>query len=108
MDIMVMLMLGYGIYIIYLHIKMKRTGEIPKNLISSKTNLERAKDIPGYIKYTFPLGIIFGTVVSVCSALMLARNYLPPIVPLISEVFMFVTIIVQAVIFLKASKKYLI
>lgn len=108
MDIMVMLMFGYGIYVTYLHIKMKNTGEIPKALLSSKINLDRAKDIPGYIKFTFPIGIAFGIIVSLCSGIILARDYINSIIPAVAEIFLFVTIVIYAIIFLKAAKKYLV
>ena len=45
MDIITLFLFGSGIYLIFINIKMKKTGEIPKALISSKVKLDRAKDM---------------------------------------------------------------
>lgn len=103
-----MMLFGYGIYVVYLHIRMKNTGEIPKTLISNKINLNNSKNIPGYIEYTFYKGIAFGILVSVCSAIMYFRNLLPGIVSLVAEIVFFVALIVNSIILVKAQQKYLL
>lgn len=108
MDVIEMLLFGYGIYVIFLHIKMKNTGEIPTALVSNRINMASARDIPGYISYTFPRGIVFGVIVSACSAAIYFRSYVGAIVALAAEIIFLITLIVHAVITIKAQKKYLI
>lgn len=106
-----MLIFGYGIYLIYLHIHMKNTGVIPKTLISNKINLERAKDIPGYIDNTYKKGAAFGVLISACTAVMYFKNYFNEISPWISicaNIALFIILICYSVYFVKAQQKYLI
>jgi len=110
MDVIEFLLFGYGIYVIYLHIRMKQTGEISSTLLSNKINLDRAKDIPGYIEYTYLKGIIFGAFVSVCSAIILLVGYLswPAWIGYITEIIFLIVLIVNSVFLIKAQKKFLV
>lgn len=105
-----MLLFGYGIYLVYLYVKMKSSGEIPKGLISNKINLQRAKDIPGFIKYMYPRGIVFGLVLSIASFILALNEYvtLPVYFSLTVELTYFVAIVYFAVISIKAQNRFLI
>ena len=106
-----MLLFGYGIYLIYLHINMKNTGIIPKTLISNKIDLNKSKDIKGYIEHTYKKGIAFGIILSVCAAIMYFRDYfntISPWIAIVANIMFFVIMIVYSVVFIKAQQKYLL
>jgi len=109
MDIITLFLFGGGIYLIFINIKMKVSGQIPKALVSSKINLERAKDIPGYINYMYIRGIIFGIILSAFSAITIVKDYfaIDSIVLFVMQVIEFVAIIYYAVVASKATTKYL-
>jgi len=110
MVIITMFLFVAGIYLVVNTIKMKNTGEIPKALINNKINLERAKDIPGFIVYMYPRGIIMGILICVFSALLIYNDLfgtLNAYVLLVAEVGYIAAIIYYAVICVKAQNKYL-
>ena len=109
MDIITVFLFGSGIYLIFINIKMKKTGEIPKALVSGKVKLERAKDIPGFINFMYIRGIIFGAILSVFSAVTVLKDYLAidSIALFVMQVIEFVAIIYYAVCASKAATKYL-
>lgn len=109
MSIFEFIILGYGIYIIFAYSKMRVTGEIPPQLISKKINLDRAKDLSGYINAVVPKGIAFGVMAVVCSTITLLGDYgyVNDYVRLAAEVLFFISIIAFAVLLTKDQKKYL-
>ena len=109
MDIITLFLFGSGIYLIFINIKMKKTGEIPKALVSSKIKLERAKDIPGFINYMFIRGIIFGCIISAFSAITIIKDYMAidSTVLFVMQIIEFVAIIYYMVVASKAATKYL-
>ena len=109
MSIFEFIILGYGVYIIFAYSKMRATGKVPPQLISSKINLDRAKDLSGYINAVAPKGIAFGVLAVVCSTLTLLGDYgyVNDYVRLAAEILFFVSIIVFAVLLTKDQKKYL-
>lgn len=105
-----MLLCGYGVYLVYLYNKMKNTNEIPKGLISNKINLNRAKDIPGFIKYIYPRGMAFAIILTVASFILILDDFYPInyLITLVTELLYFAVIIYFAVISIKAQNKYLL
>lgn len=99
-----------GLYLVYMTIKMKSTGTIPKGMINSKINLERAKDIPGFINYMYIRGLIAGVVISIFGAINIWDDLiyeLNPIVMFIAQFGYAGIIIYYAVISVKAQNKFL-
>lgn len=108
MDLLVIIMLVYGVYISYAHIKMKKTGIIPKAILSTKLELSKQSKKDEYIEYTYKKGIVFGIIVTAFSAVILCQDYLPSYIPLAAEIALFVMIIIFATMLIKAQKKFLI
>ncbi len=100
---------GYGVYLIYSCIQMKNTGEIPKMMINNKINLERAKDIPGYINYMYVRTIVFGIIICIISAILIAAEYVTfdPLFLIIVQFLYFAIIILYTVRTVKAQNKFL-
>lgn len=99
-----------GFYLIYMCVTMKATGKIPKQMVNNKINLERAKDIPGYIKHMSPRGIICGLFLSVFSIFCVINEFVPldALMFLLIQLGYVVTVIVLAVIMVKAQNRFLI
>lgn len=110
MAVLTLIIFFYGAYLIYACIEMKRTGTIPKMLVNNKINLDRAKDIPGYIKYMFSRSLIFGLFLCVFSALLIAAEYVSfnPIFLLIVQVIYITGIIIYTMMTVKATRQYLL
>lgn len=52
-----------GLFLLYTGISMKRTGEIKSKILMSKgTNIEKAKDLQGYIDHAYYWNIFLGVV----------------------------------------------
>lgn len=100
---------GAGIYYIVMVQKMKMTGKIPSTLISNKVNLERSKDVPGYMKYIYPRGMIFGILICVFSLIIIMNHYVTiyPLIVLLAEVGFIALIIWYSIISVKAQNKFL-
>ena len=109
MLIITILLFVCGVYIIFNSLKMKASGTIPKSLISNKINLERAKNIPGYISYMFPRGIIFGIALCIFSSVLIAGEFteVNPVLMLIVQLGYFFGIIYYSAISIKAQNKFL-
>ncbi len=103
------IILLWGVYLVYMSVKMKATGEIPKQMISNKIKLERAKDIPGFIDFMYLRSIIFGVIICVFSAILIVAEY----VEINRWLLIFVQlgylagIIYYAIITVKAQNKFL-
>lgn len=99
-----------GIYLIYIAIQMKRTGEITSSaMIGKGCDLKKAKDPKGYIEYMYLKTVIMG----VCVILSGALDYMnlqfwkiPYFTPIVCGVFL-VIIIIYCKISMNAQEKYL-
>lgn len=100
---------AYGVYLIFAYSKMLVTKKIPAQLISKKVNLERAKDVPGYINNVAPKGIAFGTIEVICAFLIYLGDmgYVISYVSWGAEIFFFISLIVFAFMLTKIQNKYL-
>ena len=100
----------WGLYLIYMTTRMKSTGEIPKQLISTKINLERARDIHGYINHMYKMNMIFGILICVLSGILIYENFRPinEWVHIVANYGYFIILVVYAVITVKAQNKYLV
>lgn len=98
-----------GVYVLIQNIIMKTTGKVPKALISSKIKLERSKDVPGYISYMFPRGLVFSISLIIFSSILMVNRFveLPALLVLIVEILYLVEIIYFCTFSLKAQNKYL-
>ena len=67
----------WGLYLIYMTVKMKATGVIPKQLLSNRIDLEKAHDIPGYINRMYTVNMVFGILICVFSAVLIYENFRP-------------------------------
>lgn len=101
---------AWGIYLIYMTVKMKTSGVIPKQMLSNKINLDRAKDIPGYINHMYKINMIFGILICVLSGILIYENFRPinEWVHIAANAGYLVGLIVYAVIAVKTQNKYLI
>lgn len=111
MAIIEVILFAYGIYLLYMIFKMKSTGTIPKGLVNNKINLERSHDIPGYIKYMYVRGIVFGILICVFSGILLysdlVENSLNSFFIFAVELLYTASIIYYAVVSVKAQNKFL-
>ncbi len=62
-------------YLFYVSLQMKSSGSIPASLINRNIKLDRAKDIPGYIRIMFPVSLILGFVTFGIGILGLVNDY---------------------------------
>lgn len=100
----------WGLYLIYMTVRMKSSGEIPKQMLSNKINLDRARDIPGYIAHMYKINMFFGILICVLSGILIYENFRPinDWVHIIANAGYLVGLIVYAVITVKAQNKYLV
>lgn len=99
-----------GVYMLYSAYLMKTKGELKVGwLVSKNINLERSKDVPGYIRYMYPRVLIFASCTLVYSIIGLYSTYFSPLgtVQTITFAGFFAIVIWFAYISTKASKKYL-
>lgn len=107
LDIMEILI---GAYLLFLAIRMKKTGVLSDNgLVSKGIDLEKAKDPEGYIKIMFPWNLLLGILLIIfgLASRYLSTNdaydYLQNTLTIISVI----TILVYGFCSMKAQKKYL-
>lgn len=98
-----------SIYYLFNLFKMKATGEIPLSFISKKVRLDRAKDIPGFIKYMFPRGLVFGIGLFIFSGVIIFSENaaISPYIKLLCEALYIALVIYFSVISVRAQKKFL-
>ncbi|MCQ2524874.1 MAG: hypothetical protein MJ123_11095 [Lachnospiraceae bacterium] len=63
-----------GFYMLVLTVKMKKTGEVSSQLIGKKIDLNKVKDLPGYINVMYPVNLIFGGLLLFTSCLGMIKN----------------------------------
>jgi len=110
MTAVTMILFVCGIYLMVMTVKMKKTGVIPSGLVSKKINMERAKDIPGYINFMYVRGLIFGLVLSICSAILVYADFneVSPFIELGVQIIYLGAIVFYAISSSKAQNKYLL
>lgn len=67
-----LLIIFSGVYLIYIAVQMKRTGEINASIVGKGIDMKKARDPKGYIAYMYRKTIVMGAVVMVGGGL----NYL--------------------------------
>lgn len=104
------LFLCAGVYLMYMTVKMKASGEISPQLIGKKTDLSKAKDPKGYIDAIYPRSIFFGAMLIAIAALGLVNYYLSLSVWI--NLFVFVAyiagIIYYSCVSVKFQRKFLV
>jgi hypothetical protein len=104
------LMLACGIYMLYSAYLMKTKGELKVGwLVSKNINLERSKDVPGYIRYMYPRIVAFSVCTIIYGLIGVYSTYYKPLgmIQIASFAVFFVLVVYFAVVSTKASKKYL-
>ncbi len=101
---------GFGLYLIYAAVNMKRTGELAKGIMVSRdADLSKAKDIPGFIRYMYGKTIAIGACSAVCGAVGVfgdthgGLGILQPVM----TIAVFFVIVIFGVLTVKAQKRYL-
>lgn len=104
------IVLACGIYMLYSAYLMKTKGELKVGwLVSKNINLERSKDVPGYIEYMYSKILVFAVCTIIYGAIGVYSTYYKPLGMIQTASFgiFFVVVICFAVVSTKASKKYL-
>lgn len=99
-----------GIYMLYSAYLMKTKGELKVGwLISKNINLERSKDVSGYISYMYPRVLIFSICTLIYGAIGFYSTSFQSLGTIQTVTFggFFVVVVWFAYISTKASKKYL-
>lgn len=105
-----LLVVAAGIYLIYIAVQMKRTGEVRQNgLISKGIDLKKAPDSAGYVRVMAPWNFALGIGVVLCGAASMyaERTGGGGILTLAASGAALVLIIVFGVVSMRAQKKYL-
>lgn len=75
-SLMDLLILFMGVYVLYLSMKMKRTGKLEENMLMSKNvKINKCRDVNGYIAFMYPRQMLMGSVVVLCGAVGLIQDY---------------------------------
>lgn len=104
------IVLACGFYMLYSAYLMKTKGELKVGwLVSKNINLERSKDVSGYINYMFSKIMIFAICTIIYGAIGVYSTYYKSlgIIQVASFVIFFIVVVCFAVVSTKASKKYL-
>lgn len=99
-----------GIYMLYSAYLMKTKGELKAGILVSKNvNLERSKDLPGYIQYMYPRSIIFAVGILIYSTVALYSAYVTDLgtIPIITSGIFIVVVVWFGVVSMRANKKFL-
>ncbi|KAB1439518.1 hypothetical protein [Candidatus Galacturonibacter soehngenii] len=99
-----------GVYMLYSAYLMKTKGELKVGwLVSKNVNLERSKDVPGYISYMYPRVLFFAISTLIYSFVGFYNAYITSlgIVQTVTFFGFFAVVVWFAIISTRASKKYL-
>lgn len=111
MDFMMdILIVGFGLYLIYCAVRMKQTGELTKGVIVRKdADLSKAPDVPGFIRYMYGKVIAIGICTTICGAIGIVNDtYMQLGMIYLGVIAIFVVAIgIFAFVTVKAQKKYL-
>ena len=83
-----------GIYIIFVSLRMKKSGKIESTFVA-EDEMKKIKDTAGYISYIYPKSLVFGIVIFVISIVAIVSDCLKKI-PYCSyvEMIIFVAVII--------------
>lgn len=94
-----------GLYVIYLTVKMMKTGELKQNgLMSKDVDIKKCKDPDGYIKFIGPKQMLFGALAIFCGVVGLIHDYTGAIGAYMYLVFILL-MVVYVVYYAAQSKK---
>lgn len=98
-----------GAYLLINTFIMKKKGTIPAPLVSKKVNLEKARDVDGYIKAIFLPNVLFGASLVLISLVSIFVGYyaIPSWVSIALFTCNFVSLILYSVFSVKIQNKYL-
>lgn len=109
-DFLDILIVAIGLYLAYVGIDMKRSGVLKSNsMVSKNVDLNKAKDMQGYIQYMYKKMIAFGILIAVAGGADYYNEtqlHLPYVAISICGVYL-VLVIIYAVVSMKAQRKYL-
>lgn len=75
-DLMDLIIVGGGLYVIYLYIVMVRSRKLENNMLLPKEiDAKKCKDVEGYINYIGPKMLAFGIVATLCGLMGIAQDY---------------------------------
>ncbi len=67
---------GCGLYVIYLYIEMKKTGKIRESMLLPKgLDVKKCKDVDGYIRQIGPKQLILGIIALLCGVAGLLQDF---------------------------------
>lgn len=102
---------SFGLYLIYQAIYMKKTGKVVEGLlVGKKTNMTRAKDIPGFVNFMFSKTLLLG-VAGMLSGLCGISNDIVgglEVLSAIASILLFATLIYFTVSDVKAQRRFLV
>ena len=104
-----MLIVISGAYLIYISVRMKRTGEINSAIVGKNIDTKKARDPEGYIAYMYLKSIVMGVIVMAGGGL----NYLNdkywniPNLGLITCGVFLAVVIIYGKLIVNAQKKFL-
>ena len=77
MGVIDVLIIAYGLYIVYQAFSMKRSRQIPEGIFIAKgLKISEKADVDGYIDYLGPKAVVLGIMGFLCGTLgMLAQSY---------------------------------
>ena len=102
--------LGCGLYILYLYVDMIRSRKLKPSMFFPKgLDLKKCKDVEGFIRHTSKMQLGLGIVTSLCGAVGLFQDYTQMIGPMAYLVLIgiFVVFLLRYSIFMrKAVEKF--
>lgn len=101
---------GFGVYLIYSAVNMKRTGELKKGIMIRKdADLSSATDIPGFINYMYAKTIAVGACTALCGVVGVVNDMYGGLgmVQLVMTFLFFLVVVIFGFMVVKAQKKYL-
>ncbi|OYO89984.1 hypothetical protein CG709_13470, partial [Lachnotalea glycerini] len=104
------IILACGSYMLYSAYLMKTKGELKAGwLVSKNINLEKSKDIPGYIHYMYPKVLVFSICTIFYGMIGVYSTYINTLglIQTITFFTFFIIVIWFAYVSTKASKNYL-
>ena len=63
-----------GIYIIFVSLRMKKSGKIESTFVA-EDEMKKIKDTAGYIAYIYPKSLVFGIVIFVISIVAIVSSF---------------------------------
>ena len=105
-----LIIVGGGLYVIYLYIVMVRTRKLENNaLLPKEYDPKKCKDVEAYIRYIGPKMLTFGIVATLCGLIGLVQDYTKKIgypVYLVGMVIFVIAAVWYSVAIKKAMKEF--